>query len=89
MCKREGCRDPLRRLVPVAWEVGEKVWGAGRGGGRSSPLPSGGGGGGRERGTRDRALVQWQSEDQSGLRNRAAKWPERTKLNNCPVTYIY
>ena len=43
----------------------------------------GGGGGGFERlgegEARDRALIQWQSEDQSWLRNWAAKQPERIK----------
>ena len=32
-----------------------------------------------ERGYRDRALTKWQSEDQSGLRNRAAKRPDQKK----------
>ena len=37
------------------------------------------GGGVKERGSRDRALIKWQSEDQSWLGNGAAKRPERKK----------
>ena len=44
------------------------------GGGRSFELPyPQGGGGSRERGSRDRTFIKWQCEDQSWLRNRAAR----------------
>ena len=48
-----------------------------------------GGGGGRERGSRDRALLKWQSEDQSWLRNRAAKRPKRKKFEASFSPEIY
>ena len=46
---------------------------------KEAPAPPQGGGV-RERGSPDVARIKWQSEDQSRLRNRAAKGPERRRI---------
>ena len=42
----------------------------------------------RQRGSRDRALIKWQSEDQFWLRNWAAKQPKRKKMGKKSQQYV-
>ena len=62
------------------WEKG-LLWGEGV---IRAPLPKGGGGG-MERGSRDRTLLNWQSEDQSWLKKTGPSQKSLTK--NVPMIY--
>ena len=55
----------------------EKGLRGGGGGAFEPPYPRGRAEGVRDRGPRDTAVTKWQSEDQSWLRNQAAKRPKR------------